>query len=56
MKSDVGAVRRIDDLGRVAIPKEIRRSIGFVEGEPLEIFVDVEKQEVTIRKYNGDLE
>ncbi len=34
-----GIVRRIDDLGRIVIPKEIRRSLGIREGEPLEIFL-----------------
>ena len=33
-----GIVRRIDDLGRVIIPKEIRRTIGIKEGDPLEVF------------------
>lgn len=35
-----GIVRRIDDLGRVVIPKEIRRSLRIKEGDPLEIFTD----------------
>lgn len=35
-----GIVRRIDDLGRVVIPKEIRRSMGIREGDPLELFMD----------------
>ena len=35
-----GIVRRIDDLGRVVIPKEIRRSCRIREGDPLEIFLD----------------
>ena len=35
-----GIVRRIDDLGRVVIPKEIRRTLRIREGEPLEIFTD----------------
>ena len=35
-----GIIRRIDDLGRVVIPKEIRRSAGLIEGDALEIFVD----------------
>lgn len=35
-----GIVRRIDDLGRVVIPKEIRRSLGIREGDPLEIYTD----------------
>ena len=34
----IGIVRRIDDLGRVVIPKEIRRSMRIKEGDPLEIF------------------
>jgi len=35
-----GIVRRIDDLGRVVIPKEIRRTLNIREGDPLEIYVD----------------
>lgn len=35
-----GIVRRIDDLGRVVIPKEIRRTMHIREGDPFEIFVD----------------
>ena len=35
-----GIVRRIDDLGRVVIPKEIRRTMHIREGDPLEIFTD----------------
>lgn len=35
-----GIVRRVDDLGRVVIPKEIRRSCRIREGDPLEIFID----------------
>lgn len=35
-----GIIRRIDDLGRVVIPKEIRRSLRIQEGDPLEIFID----------------
>ncbi len=36
-----GIVRRIDDLGRVVIPKEIRRTLRIREGMPMEIFTDV---------------
>lgn len=39
MKSN-GIVRRIDDLGRVVIPKEVRRSMRINEGDPLELFVE----------------
>lgn len=35
-----GIVRRIDDLGRVVIPKEIRRNMNIREGDPLEIFIE----------------
>ena len=38
-----GIVRRIDDLGRVVIPKEIRRTLRIREGDPLEIFTDFKK-------------
>ena len=47
-----GIVRRIDDLGRVVIPKEIRRTMRIREGDPLEIFTDREG-EATI---DGDVE
>ncbi len=53
-----GIVRRIDDLGRVVIPKEIRRTMKIREGDPLEIFVDREG-EVILKKYSpigGELE
>lgn len=35
-----GIVRRIDDLGRVVVPKEIRNTLGIKEGDPLELYVD----------------
>ena len=46
-----GIVRRIDDLGRVVIPKEIRRTLRIREGDPLEIFTDSEG-EVIFKKYS----
>lgn len=46
-----GIVRRIDDLGRVVVPKEIRRTLGIREGDPLEIFVG-DRGEVLFKKYN----
>ena len=46
-----GIVRRIDDLGRVVIPKEIRRTMRIREGDPLEVFVDREGS-VILRKYS----
>ena len=46
-----GMVRRIDDLGRVVIPKEIRRTMRIREGDPLEIFTDKEG-ELIFKKYS----
>ena len=46
-----GIVRRIDDLGRVVIPKELRRNMGIIEGDPLEIFTTAEGQ-IVLQKYN----
>ena len=45
-----GIVRRIDDLGRVVIPREIRRSLKIREGDPLEILI--EKNCVCLKKYS----
>ena len=47
--SAIGIFRRIDDLGRVVIPKVIRKRIGIEEGDSLEIFVNDE--EIILRKY-----
>ena len=57
MKS-TGVVRRIDELGRIVIPKEIRRNLGIREGENLEIFT--ESDSIILKKYcrmtsNSDL-
>ena len=46
-----GVVRRIDDLGRIVIPKEIRRTLRIKEGDPLEIFTD-KQGEVILKKYS----
>ncbi|NLG05560.1 MAG: AbrB/MazE/SpoVT family DNA-binding domain-containing protein [Clostridia bacterium] len=46
-----GIVRRIDDLGRIVIPKEIRRTLRIAEGTPLEIFTDREG-EIILKKYS----
>ena len=46
-----GIVRRIDDLGRVVIPKEIRRTLHIRESDPVEIFTDREGQ-VILKKYS----
>lgn len=49
MKS-TGMVRRIDDLGRIVVPKEIRHTLRIREGDPLEIYTD--GQFVCFKKYN----
>lgn len=46
-----GIVRRIDDLGRVVIPKEIRKTLRIRESDPLEIFTDREG-EIILKKYS----
>lgn len=46
-----GIVRRIDDLGRVVIPKEIRRTLRIREGDPLEIFTEADGQ-IVLKKYS----
>ena len=46
-----GIVRRIDDLGRVVVPKEIRRTLKIREGDPLEIFTEKEG-EIVLKKYS----
>ena len=46
-----GVVRRIDDLGRVVIPKEIRKTLRIREGDPLEIFT-AKDGEVILKKYS----
>ena len=46
-----GIVRRIDDLGRVVVPKEIRRILRIREGDPLEIYTG-ESGEIILKKYS----
>lgn len=46
-----GVVRRIDELGRIVIPKEIRKNLRIKEGENLEIFID-EKDNIVLKKYS----
>lgn len=47
-----GILRRIDDLGRIVIPIDLRKSLGIVEGDPFEIFVDPTNDMVCFQKYN----
>lgn len=47
-----GIVRRVDDLGRVVIPKELRRTMRLREGDPVEFFIDTEQGGLVIKKYH----
>ena len=49
MKS-TGVIRRIDDLGRIVIPKEIRKNLRIKEGDNLEVFVD--NEDIILKKYS----
>lgn len=49
-----GIIRRVDDLGRIVLPKEIRRKVGISEGTPMEIFVTTEG--VLLKKYYTESE
>lgn len=46
-----GIVRRIDDLGRIVVPKEIRKTLKIREGDPMEIYTDHEG-EIVLKKYS----
>lgn len=49
-----GIIRRIDDLGRIVIPKEIRRNMNIREGDPMEIYLDGNNR-VVFEKYDSGL-
>lgn len=49
-----GIIRRIDDLGRVVIPREVRRSLGIREGDAFEIFTTEDRRGVVFQKYSFD--
>ena len=51
-----GIVRRLDDLGRLVIPKEIRRVLGWKEGDPLELYFDRENKAIVLKKYEVEEE
>lgn len=46
-----GVIRRIDDFGRIVIPREILREVNIHEGDPLEIFIE-DKNTLCFRKYD----
>jgi len=47
-----GIVRRIDDLGRVVIPKEVRAQLGIRDGDPLELYMSDDGKELVLKKYD----
>lgn len=49
-----GIIRRMDDLGRIVIPREVRRTIGAREGDPFEILVDEENNSLVIMPYQSN--
>ena len=50
-----GIVRRIDDLGRIVIPKEIRRTCNLREGDPMELYLGEDSQ-IVLKKYDTEPE
>ena len=52
MRKATGIIRRVDDLGRVVIPKELRRTLRIREGDPLEIYVDTTEGTIMLNKYS----
>jgi len=53
MKRNMGVVRRIDELGRIVIPREIRKKIGIVEGDAMDFWMN-NKNELILTKYNPE--
>ena len=49
----IGIIRRTDELGRIALPKEIRRIMKIKEGDPLVIYFD--KDSIILKKYSDDI-
>lgn len=53
MNIEKKGTRCIDGLGRVVIPRDVRRALGFESGVPVEFFVDNQTNSLIIRKYNS---
>ncbi|WP_340032607.1 AbrB/MazE/SpoVT family DNA-binding domain-containing protein [Paenibacillus sp. FSL K6-1122] len=54
MNKKVKIVRRIDDLGRVVIPKELRQMMNIIQNDPLELFFDHQNSQIVVRKHEID--
>lgn len=50
-----GMVRRVDDLGRIVIPKELRKQVNIIEGEPMELYI-MEDGSILLKKYKITLD
>lgn len=50
-----GIVRRVDDLGRIVIPKELRKQVNIIEGEPIEFYI-TEDGPILLKKYKITLD
>lgn len=50
-----GMVRRVDDLGRIVIPKELRKQVNIIEGEPMEFYI-TEDGSILLKKYKITLD
>lgn len=50
-----GMVRRVDDLGRIVIPKELRKQVNIIEGEPMELYI-TEDGSILLKKYKITLD
>lgn len=46
----LGIVRRVDDIGRIVIPKDVRKLLNIEEGQPMEMFIDKDKN-LILKKY-----
>lgn len=53
MMKPTGIIRRVDELGRITIPKEIRTRYKIFEMTPLELFVDDQRQEIMLQRYES---
>ena len=51
---NTGYVRRVDDLGRVVIPREIREKMSIEESDPMEIFINQEDNSIILKKHESD--
>lgn len=47
-----GIIRRVDDLGRIVIPKKVRESLNIVDGAPMELYIDYDNDCVIFQKYD----